>query len=143
MLMLQYSPDWKANSRRAIEELCALAQGSRGVLITPEQNSFDAEWALCEAGGDQISRRAEVLSFSRLADRAFSTAGGIAVPALDKSGRLIAMAGALELLRPKLRIYGAHIAKPEFLEELLQVVDEFHAYGLDAQAVRNARESLS
>ena len=143
MLMLQYSPDWKANSRKAIEELCALAQGSRGVLITPEQNSFDAEWALCEAGGDQISRRAEVLSFSRLADRAFSTAGGIAVPALDKSGRLIAMAGALELLRPKLRIYGAHIAKPEFLEELLQVVDEFHAYGLDAQAVRNARESLS
>ena len=143
MLMLHYSPDWKANSRKAIQELCALPQGSRGILITPEQNSFDAEWALCEMGGDQISRRAEVLSFTRLADRAFSVEGGIAVPTLDKSGRLIAMAGALELLRPKLRIYGAHIAKPEFLEELLQVVDEFHAYGLDAQAVRNAQESLS
>ena len=143
MLQVKYSPDWKANARLARAELCALQQEGRGILLVPEQNSFDAEWALCEQGGDSISRRAEVLSFTRLATRVFSAVGGAAVPTLDKSGRLIAMAGALELLRPKLRLYGAQIGKPEFLEQLLQVVDEFHAYGLDAAAVRRAGENLS
>ena len=143
MLTIKYSPDWRTNARLAIDGLCALPDGRRGILIVPEQNSFDAEWALCARGGDTISRRAEVLSFTRLATRVFSVAGGAAVPTLDRSGRLIAMAGALELLRPKLRLYGAHIAKPEFLEELLRLVDEFHAYGLDAAAVRGARAALS
>lgn len=142
MLSVNYSPDWRTNSRLAVDALCHLPPGSRGILIVPEQNSFDAEWALCEAGGDAVSRYAEVLSFSRLATRVFSVAGGVAVPQLDQSGRLIAMARALELLRPKLRLYGAQIGKPEFLEQLLQVVDEFHAYGLDAAAVRRAREAL-
>ncbi len=143
MLQVKYSPDWKANARLARAELCARKAEGRGILLVPEQNSFDAEWALCEQGGDTISRRAEVLSFTRLASRVFSAVGGAAVPTLDQSGRLIAMAGALELLRPKLRLYGAQIGKPEFLEQLLQVVDEFHAYGLDAAAVRQAREGLS
>ena len=143
MLTVRYNPNWKENARLAVESLCTLPEEARGILIVPEQNSFDAEWALCERGGDTVSRRAEVLSFTRLAARVFSVAGGAAVPTLDKSGRMIAMAGALELLRPKLKLYGAHIAKPEFLEQLLKVVDEFHAYGLDAAAVRKARDELS
>ena len=143
MLTLKYSPDWRSNARLAVRGLCELPECSRGILIVPEQNSFDAELALCRAGGDTISRRAEVLSFTRLATRVFSVAGGAAVPTLDRSGRLIAMAGALELLRPRLRLYGAQVTKPEFLEELLRVVDEFHSCGLDAAAVRAAREALS
>lgn len=143
MLTVKYSWDWRSHSELAVRELCALPEGSRGILMVPEQNSFDAEWTLCEIGGETVSQKAEVLSFTRLASRVFSMVGGIAVPTLDKSGRMIAMAGALELLRPKLRLYGSHIAKPEFLEQLLQVVDEFHAYGLNASEVRQAREALS
>lgn len=142
MLTLKYSPDRRANDQAAIASVCAVPEGRRGVLIVPEQNSFDTEWALCEAGGDAVCQRAEVLSFSRLASRVFSVVGGIAKPTLDKSGRMIAMAGALELLRPKLRLYGTYISRPEFLLQLLKIVDEFHAYGLDAAAVRRARGSL-
>ena len=142
MLRVKYSPDRRANARAAIEAICALEDGSRGILIVPEQNSFDAEWALCETGGDTVCSRAEVLSFSRLAARLFSLTGGAAKPTLDKSGRMIAMAGALELLRPKLRLYGTYISRPEFLRQLLQIVDELHAYGLDAATVRRAREAL-
>lgn len=142
MLTVKYSPNRRANAKAAIASICALPAGSHGILIVPEQNSFDAEWALCEAGGDDICRRAEVLSFSRLATRVFSLVGGIAKPTLDNSGRMIAMAGALELLRPKLRLYGTYISKPEFLRQLLQIVDEFHAYGLNAAEVRRAREAL-
>ena len=143
MLTIYYSSDWRTNARLAVEQICSMPEDARAILLVPEQNSFDAEWALSEAGGDTISRRAEVLSFTRLAARVFSVTGGAALPTLDKSGRMIAMAGALELLRPRLRLYGAHISKPEFLEELLRVVDEFHGCGLDAAAVREAREALS
>jgi len=142
MLSLQYSPNRRANDRAAIASMCAIPEGRRGILIVPEQNSFDTEWALCEAGGDAVCQRAEVLSFSRLASRVFSLVGGIARPTLEKSGRMIAMAGALELLRPKLRLYGSYISRPEFLLQLLKIMDEFHAYGLDAASVRAVQEAL-
>ena len=142
MLNVLYSPNWRANARLAVEQVCAVPAGKRAILLVPEQNSFDAERALCAAGGDGISARAEVLSFTRLAARVFSVTGGAAAPTLDKSGRMIAMAGALELLRPKLRLYGAFVSRPEFLEQLLRVADEFHAYGLEAAAVRRVRQDL-
>ena len=71
MLYLKYSRDWKRNADVAVAEVCdgASPDGPRRILIVPEQNSFDAEWRLCAAGGDGISRCAEVLSFTRLATR--------------------------------------------------------------------------
>lgn len=145
MLYLRYSRDWKRNADEAIREICdgAASDPHKRILIVPEQNSFDAELALCRAGGDEISRYAEVLSFTRLASRVFSQVGGAAIATLDKSGRLIAMAAALEQLRPKLKLYGRHVTKPEFLQQLLQVVDEFHGYGLRSEDVRRAEELLS
>ena len=144
MLYLKYSRDWKRNADVAVAEVCdgASPDGPRRILIVPEQNSFDAEWRLCAAGGDGISRCAEVLSFTRLATRIFSEVGGAAAAVLDQSGRMIALAGALEQLRAKLKLYGAQISKPEFLKQLLQVVDEFHGWGLHAKDVRAAREKL-
>ena len=117
MLFLRYSRDWKYNFSAAVKEVCGASLHARGrtILIVPEPSSYEAEVALCREGGDAISRRAEVLSFTRLASRVFSVEGGAAVPTLDQSGRLIAMAGALELLRPKLKLYGGSITKPEFL----------------------------
>lgn len=145
MLYIKYCTDWKYNSTQAIREICDQAEQGTGkkLMLVPEQNSFDTEWALCEAGGDRISRFAEVLSFTRLATRVFSEAGGAAIPTLEKSGRMIAMANALELIRPQLTLYAGHVAKPEFLQQLLRLVDEFHGYGLTAEEVRGARESLS
>ena len=133
MLTIRYSPDWKHNQIRAVSSVCEAKTGNGQILLVPEQRSFDTEWLLCELGGDRISRFAEVLSFTRLADRALSYAGGCAIPTLEKSGRLIAMAAALEQIRSRLKIYGNHITKPEFLLQLLQIVDEFKSYGIRAE----------
>ncbi len=145
MLELIYGRSWRQNADHAIRRICACAKrGEEGnILIVPEQNSFDAEWRLCAEGGDTVSRFAEVLSFTRLASRVFSVYGGAAVPTLDKSGRLMAMAAALEQVRPRLQLYGRHIAKPEFLLELLSLVDEFHGYGLSPEAIRETAPELS
>ena len=144
MLIVHYSPNWQFNAERSVQEICEAARKGEGkrILIVPEQNSFETEVALCREGGDGISAKAEVLSFTRLASRVFSAAGGAAIPTLDQSGRMIAMAGALELLRPKLKLYAKNISKPEFLQQLLQVVDEFHSCGVNARTLSRAAEEL-
>ena len=136
MLTIRYSPDWKYNETQAVSSVCESTVENGEILLVPEQRSFDTEWLLCEHGGDRISRFAEVLSFTRLASRVLSVVGGCAVPTLEKSGRLIAMAGALEQIRSRLKIYGSHVTKPEFLLQLLQVVDEFKGYGVRPEAVQ-------
>lgn len=145
MLRLWFSPLQQACNDRVISEICSLAASgvSRQILIVPEQFSFDTEYALCREGGDTIPRFAEVLSFSRLATRVFSVVGGAAVQTLDKSGCLIAMAGALEQVRSRLKIYGSYITKPEFLLQLLQISDEFKSYGISCDAIRRIGPTLS
>ena len=78
MLKILCGPDRLENTDRLIGTICRRAQDGMGgqILIVPEQFSHEAERTLCRAGGDTISRYAEVLSFSRLAGRVFSLYGG-------------------------------------------------------------------
>ena len=73
MLELLHGPDRTANSMELLARICEnAAHGVAGqILIVPEQYSHETERALCERGGDTISRYAEVLSFTRLASRVF------------------------------------------------------------------------
>ena len=76
----------RAGTGKSTLILNRMAEGvkSRGqVLIVPEQHSHDAERRLCAVAGNSVSLGAEVLSFSRLASRVFSVAGGLAEPTLD------------------------------------------------------------
>ena len=135
MLHIWYGIDGQQNSDLVLERICSAAKDGRAgqILLVPEQFSFDAEWRLCERGGDTISRFAEVLSFTRLYDRVCAQVGGAAEPVMDRGGRLIAMAGAVEQVRARLKIYGAHTAKPEFLLSLLSLYEEFQSCGVDAR----------
>ncbi len=141
MLRIVSAPDHQQLHNAAVEHVCRMAKKgvARQILLVPEQFSFDTEWMLCQLGGDTISRYAEVLSFTRLANRVFAVTGGGAVPTLDQSGRLIAMAGALEQIRSRLKIYGSHVTKPEFLVKLLDMVDELKSYGVDQTALDRAK----
>ena len=144
MLHLLYGIDWQKNADAALDRLLAAEApaAGRNLLIVPEQFSFDAEWRLCERGGDGVSRVAEVLSFTRLYDRVCSVCGGAATRILDNSGRLIAMAGALEQVRSRLKTYGVHTAKPEFLLQLLALYEEFRSCGVDRDGLASAQNAL-
>ncbi len=145
MLRLWFSPQRQQGADCIMQAVCDNAANgiARQILIVPEQASFEAECRLCELGGDTIPRFAEVLSFTRLSSRVFSAVGGTAIQTLDKSGRLIAMAGALEQVRSRLKIYGAYITKPDFLLQLLQISDEFKSYGVSSAAVRRVWPDLT
>ena len=60
-----------------LRRLCRTGKERPQVLMVPEQQSHQAERALCRAGGSGVSLFAEVLSFSRLANRVFQAAGGL------------------------------------------------------------------
>jgi len=94
------------------------------VLMVPEQQSHEAERALCKAGGDGVSLYAEVLSFSRLANRVFQAAGGLGEEELDGGGRLLLMYNAVKSVADQLTVYARPSRRPAFLESLLATVDE-------------------
>ena len=75
----------------------------RNLLIVPEQYSHETERQLCRVGGDAVSARTEVLTFSRLAQRVFQEQGGSARPVLDKGGRLLLMHLAVQRVSAALK----------------------------------------
>ena len=127
MLRLLIGTDWKENRQTILRLLCddiALARGSR-VLMVPELVSHDTERRLAEAAGDTASRFSEVLPFSRLGRRVAERAGCATEECLDNGGRVVAMAATTRQLHSRLKAYASVENRPEFLNGLLEAVDEF------------------
>lgn len=140
MLNLILGSNWRVNRDTVMDLLAkdiAAGQGNR-ILLVPEQASHGYELRLCKTAGDSASRYAEVLSFTRLATRVFAQKGGGAVPTLDGGGRLLAMAAAVQQLRPRLKAYAAAGAKPEFLSALVTAVDEFKSCRITPETLKTA-----
>lgn len=112
------------------------------ILIVPEQFSHEAERKLCLTCGNAISRFAEVLSLSRLSDRLAAAYGGAARKYLDKGGRLLAMALAAEQVSSRIKLFSSVLRKPEFLSELVAMVDEFQSYCLRPGALLDAASAV-
>lgn len=145
MLKLWLCTDRKQNTARMLDEIVAHAEKGCGgqLLLVPEQFSHMMERKLCACGRDKISRYAEVLSFSRLAARVFSEAGGCAETETDPVGRLLAMSLAARQVRARLKIYASCIDKPEFLLQMLDTFDEFRAFCVTPTRLREASRLLS
>lgn len=94
------------------------------ILLVPEQYSHEAERELCRKCGDSLSLYAEVLSFTGLARRVMSKQGGSAGKYLDKGGRLLCMALALNNISSRLKIYNKARGRAEMQAMLLSAIDE-------------------
>ena len=120
-----------------LRERCRRGQAG-GILLVPEQYSHEAERELCRACGDRLSLYAEVLSFSSLQRRMASQLGGGAIPWLDKGGRMLCMALALQGIGPRLRVYGAAQHRAELQRMLLKAVDELKSACVTADMLQEA-----
>ncbi|MFR8526973.1 MAG: PD-(D/E)XK nuclease family protein [Flavonifractor plautii] len=121
-------------------EAMAAGDGRPQILIVPEQHSHSMERQLCAIGGSRVSLFAEVLSFTRLANRVFSVYGGLAAPALDGGGRLLLLCAALRSVAPELRVYQRPSRKPAFLSGLLATVDELKTCRITPEQLWTAGE---
>ena len=127
MLKLLLGTDWVANRDEILHLIAndvAAKQGNR-IFIVPELVSHDTERRLCASAGDSASRYAEVLSFSRLANRVSEAIGCPPEDQLDNGGRIVAMALAVRQVHNKLKAYASLESRPEFLTGLLDAIDEF------------------
>ncbi|MBQ6540787.1 MAG: PD-(D/E)XK nuclease family protein [Oscillospiraceae bacterium] len=129
---------------RIIEDI--KERGGRGetgmLLIVPEQFSHDAERELCRVCGDGVSLYAEVLSFSRLANRVLSETGGCGVKPLDPGGRLLIMNTAMARVETELKTFGSVRSRAELLTGLIRAWDEFSAAGKTPKDIEAASESV-
>lgn len=127
MLTLITGMDWKANRQKVLHllSLDIHAEKNNCILMVPELISHQMERQLLKCCGNSASRYAEVLSFTRLADRVAAYSGNKALSCLDGGGRIVAMAAALRQLYSKLKTYAAIETKPEFLSGILEMIDEF------------------
>ena len=127
MLTLITGTDWKINRQKVLHflSLDIQAEKSNCILMVPELISHQMERELLKSCGNTASRYAEVLSFTRLADRVASYTGNKALSCLDGGGRIVAMAAALRQLHSKLKTYASIETKPEFLSGILEMIDEF------------------
>ena len=106
-----------------IAALCAQGEG-RQVLLVPELNSHRMERRLAAATGNHGARTAEVLTFSRLADRVFSEVGGLAQQMLTPAGQLLTLQEAARRVQGGLSVWNGLADKPELLKEALRLIDE-------------------
>ena len=140
MLKLLLGRAGTGKSTAVLNRLCQAGKGRRQVLLVPEQQSHETERALCAAGGPQVNQYAEVLSFSRLANRIFQQAGGLGEEELEPGGRLLLMYRAVQEMSPKLKVYGRPSKRPAFLNALLATADELKSCRVMPEALLQAGE---
>ncbi len=117
----------RSKTGKTTELLRAIGENGPGrqqILIVPEQYSHEAERRVCSQVGNRSAAWCEVLSFTRLANRVFSAAGGAEQSFLDKGGRLLLMHEAVHSVSAALSVYARPSRKAAFLEHLLATSDE-------------------
>ncbi len=142
MVQLLIGRGGAGKSERLFAQMAQSAPHRRQILIVPEQYSHRAERRLCSVGGNLLSLRGEVLTFTRMANRVFAQAGGLAETALDQGGRLLVMYLAVRETQEALTVYRAPSRKPAFLEGLLDTLDECKSYCVRPEALMKAGGDL-
>ncbi len=125
---------------RLIGEVCRAGRERPQVLLVPEQASHEMERRLCRQGGGGACLYAEVLSFTRLANRVSAQAGGLARPVLDEGGRMLLLYRAVQSVAYRLTRYGKPARRPAFLTGMLATVDELKSYGVTMEQLTLAGE---
>ena len=138
MLKLILGRAGSGKTTAVLTRLCQAGSERPQVLLVPEQQSHEAERALCRAGGPSVSLYAEVLSFSRLANRVFQAAGGLGEEELDAGGSLLLLYRAVRNVSGQLQVYGRPSRRPAFLRALLATVDELKSACVPPEALVEA-----
>ncbi len=132
-------------TRACLDELlAALTQPDerRLVLLVPEQAAFQMERALALRAPGGGFTRAEVLSFSRLAQRAFDATGG-EPPLLRPQARALALRATVTRCRERLNTLRRASETAGFCAELGRLVEELLAEGITPGEFAAAADRLN
>ena len=128
MLTILTGAAGSGKTRRICERIRGrMAHGQDLVLLTPEQQSHRAERQLAAVCGPGLSLCGEVLSFTRMYNRAAVELGGLADTLPDRGGRLLLMALALEDAGSQLEYLRSRGRRADFLRSLLATAEELES----------------
>ncbi|MDD2427805.1 MAG: hypothetical protein PHV73_06895, partial [Eubacteriales bacterium] len=94
----------------------------RAFLLVPERQKADLERAYLEQPGANGLMMAEVLSFSRLAQRIFAEAGGAEARTLSRAGKSMLIQRLLLKHKDKFRRFQNLAERPAFAAEMAEVM---------------------
>ncbi len=112
---------------------------SKMLLIVPEQYSHEAEREICSVCSDKASLHIEVISFTRLSRRVFAEVGKTP-KFMDKSGKILALNRAVNAVGSRLKVYNSAVHKPELLNMLLSITDEFKMAKITSNLLEKAAD---
>ena len=125
-----------------LREIAEKAEANRGrqILLVPELNSHQMERRLAAATHNHGARTAEVLTFSRLADRVFAVVGGLAQQMRTPEGQLLTLQEAARRVQVGLTAWSGLADKPELLSETLALIDECKSCMIEPETLFRASE---
>lgn len=113
-----------------------IADGNNNlILLVPEQNTFETERAMLSKFGGGFMSMVEVLSFTRLCEKAGRLYGGIAGFHIDDSGRNIIMGKVLKKLSPHLNVFKKYTSSTTFIRQMVGIIKELKTAGVGSDAL--------
>lgn len=123
------------------EVVKAVAAGKNAILIVPDQYTFDAEIELMQAlGGGMLG--AQVLGFSRLAERVLEEAGGRTRPFLNPDGKRMALRKVIEERKSELTVYKSVSARSGFAQKFCDLIANFKYSALAPSEIAAAAQNV-
>lgn len=126
----------KTRKVRSVIADIAKMSSDKAIIIVPEQFSFETERAMLSLLGNEKVNNAEVLSFSRLAEKLLKKCGKLPLKTVDDAARAILMSIAVESLQDKTVSFRKYIKNPALINELV-------AFRKELKKCRISPESLS
>ena len=120
----------------------SLAAGRRAFLIVPEQQTLSCESEMCELLPESAPLVFEVTNFTRFANTAFRTLGGIGGKYCTGAETSLIMWRVLTDLAPKLTMMrGRRTPQNGMVERVLAAIREMQSHGITPEALREVCSS--
>lgn len=133
--------------RSVIADIAKLNSG-KAIIIVPEQFSFETERAMLTLLGNEKVNNAEVLSFSRLAEKLLKKCGKLPSKTVDDAARGVLMSIAVESLQDKTVSFKKYVKNPALINELVSFRKELKKCRISPDSLQSVsgkmrRESFS
>lgn len=138
----------KTRKVRSVIADIAKNSADKAVIIVPEQFSFETERAMLSLLGNEKVNNAEVLSFSRLAEKLLKKCGRLPFKTVDDAARAMLMSIAAESLQDRTVSFRKYIKNPALINDLVAFRKELKKCRISPESLRSVsgkmrRESFS
>ncbi|MDD5986421.1 MAG: PD-(D/E)XK nuclease family protein [Eubacteriales bacterium] len=114
----------------------------QAVVLVPDQYTVQAERDAFFYSQEKVLMQIEILSFSRLADRVFSQAGGGRVPMIDKQGRHMLLTRIMRQKKEELKMFAGYSGSHDVIDMVNDFIAESKQFGRTGDEISAIAQQL-